>query len=74
MGNEYKDKVGGPELGVPQTTASGYYSSEDQMTRSYHSSQDGVPIQEPEGNPRQIIRLMEKVVPPNGISSWIDNF
>lgn len=58
MGNEYKDKVGGPELGVPQ------------MTRGYHSPQDGVPIQEPEGNPRQMIREMEKVL---GISSWIDN-
>lgn len=56
---EYKDKFGGPELGEPQ------------MERNYFSPKKGVPIREGEGNPRQMIREMEKRL---GISSWIDNF
>lgn len=57
---EYKDKVGGEALGVPVAD----------KTSRLGSPSDGVPILEGEGNPRQVIRQMEKVI---GISSWIDN-
>lgn len=58
---EYKDKVGGDALGVPVAA----------KTSRLGSPGNGVPILEGEGNPRQMIRQMEKVL---GISSWIDNF
>lgn len=63
MGNtvaEYKDKVGGDALGVSVAAKTSWLGSPS----------NGVPIMEGEGNPRQMIRQMEKV---NGISSWIDN-
>lgn len=56
---EYKDKVGGPELGEPKTQ------------ETYYSPKDGVQILSEEGNPRQVIRLVEKAL---DISSFIDNF
>lgn len=55
---EHKNKIGGPELGKPRKES------------NLHSSQDGVPILNGEGHPRQMIREMEKLL---GISSWIDN-
>lgn len=63
MGNtvaEYKDKVGGEALGVSVAAKTSWLGSPS----------NGVPILEEEGNPRQMIRQMEKV---NDISSWIDN-
>lgn len=57
---EYKDKSGGDALGVSVAA----------KTSRLGSPCVGVPILEGEGNPRQIIRQMEKVL---GISSWIDN-
>lgn len=57
---EYKEKIGGDTLGA--STAG--------KTSRLGSPVDGVPILKGEGNPRQMIRQMEKVL---GIGSWIDN-
>lgn len=57
---EYKEKVGGDALGVSVAA----------KTNRLGSPGDGVPILVGEGNPRQMIRQMEKVL---DISSWIDN-
>lgn len=56
--SEYKDKIGGHELGTPR------------KEETYFSPVQGVSILEGEGDPWEMIRQMEKVL---GISSWIDN-
>lgn len=58
---EYKNKVGGDALGVPVPA----------KKSELGSPAKGVLILKGEGSPRQMIRLIEKVL---GISSWIDNF